>query len=159
MLPPVFQRNTSEQVNQHTALAHLRQGYADGHTPLMQPKWQSLVAAMPADGAAQPGPTPDGADDAAAAAKSEKKAQRPRSLAEWCEAGSWTAPAVGGERRPLPRYDHAVAGVGMKMFVVGGNNGEGGLSGPPAAECLESQTLITGHVGATGNSCYISLSL
>jgi len=56
---------------------------------------------------------------------SEEEAQRPRSLAEWCEAGSWTAPAVGGERRPLPRYDHAVAGVGMKMFVVGGNNGEG----------------------------------
>ena len=94
-----------------------------GRTSLAQPKWQSLAAEAPADGAAQPGTTADGTDDAATA--SDKEAQRPRSLEEWCEAGSWTAPAVGGERRPLPRYDHAVAGVGMKMFVVGGNNGEG----------------------------------
>ena len=103
-----------------------------------QPKWQTLAAEAPPDGAGQPGTTADGAVDEAAA---DEDKQRPRTLAEWCEAGSWTAPAVGGERRPLPRYDHAVAGVGLKMFVVGGNNGAHGplfcsntasWHGPPA---------------------------
>jgi hypothetical protein len=39
------------------------------------------------------------------------------------EAGSWMAPAVGGERRPAARYEHAVALVGNRMFLVGGNSG------------------------------------
>lgn len=39
------------------------------------------------------------------------------------EAGSWMAPAVGGERRPAARYEHAVALVNNRMFLVGGNSG------------------------------------
>lgn len=43
--------------------------------------------------------------------------------ADAAEAGSWMAPAVGGERRPAARYEHAVALVNNRMFLVGGNSG------------------------------------
>lgn len=43
--------------------------------------------------------------------------------ADAAEAGSWTAPAVGGDRRPAARYEHAVALVDSCMYLVGGNSG------------------------------------
>ena len=46
-----------------------------------------------------------------------------RSLEESCEAGAWTVASVEGLKQPHPRYEHGVAALGLKMFVVGGNCG------------------------------------
>lgn len=63
-------------------------------------------------------------------------------VVEASEAGSWTAPAVGGVRRPGARYEHAVARLGGHMFVVGGNCGEEEDGRPACFRCSVAMTAM-----------------
>ena len=103
----------------------------------LQVNWYEL-STSPATEAAQPDLLRGTATDALAAAAAstqsqsdgaEAAEQQPaerRSLQDSCEVGAWTAPTVDGPRRPHARYEHAVAGLGLRMFLVGGNHGAHG---------------------------------
>ena len=103
----------------------------------LQPSWYdlSLQDKNPADPEATSGAAAAPSADAAVStrepapsaavdtASQQEPAQR-RNLSESCEEGAWTVASCDGLRHPHGRYEHDVAGMGMKMFVVGGNCGE-----------------------------------
>lgn len=103
----------------------------------LQPDWWQRSNSAGAERAAANGVADSPSDSDAAPQQEEPRAaggqQRPqanggpgprRSVVGPSEAGSWTAPVVGGVRRPGARYEHAVALLDGRMFVVGGNCGE-----------------------------------
>lgn len=79
------------------------------------PEATAAASAAPAAGGREGEPAGGGAAHEPPAAR--------RSLEESCEVGSWTVAAVEGSKQPHPRYEHGVAALGLKMFVVGGNCG------------------------------------
>ena len=87
-----------------------------------------------ADAEAPPAPAPaqEVSEPAAAAEEEEGAKEAPpaapappksRSVAEVVVEGSWVCPYIATPKKPPPRYEHAVALVGSKMILVGGNYG------------------------------------
>eukprot|EP00887_Chlorella_sp_A99_P000351 scaffold13.g351.t1 len=70
------------------------------------------AAAPEAEAAAPPAPAPPSAPSPKA-----------RSVAEVVVEGSWVCPYIASAKKPPPRYEHAVALVGNRMVLVGGNYG------------------------------------
>ncbi|KAL6782490.1 hypothetical protein ACKKBG_A06980 [Auxenochlorella protothecoides x Auxenochlorella symbiontica] len=48
-------------------------------------------------------------------------AHKPRSVAEVVVEGSWVSPFIAAPRKPAPRYEHAVALLGPRAYVLGGS--------------------------------------
>ena len=96
----------------------------------VQPDWWALLQASGGvtNGASANGVSSGQQSSNANATQSgtgDSTAGEQQSASAASEAGSWTAPAVGGGRRPGARYEHAVAlsEDGGRMYLVGGNCG------------------------------------
>lgn len=63
------------------------------------------------------------APPAAAATAAGQANPKSRSVAEVVVEGSWVCPYIASAKKPPPRYEHAVALVGNRMIVAGGNYG------------------------------------
>lgn len=43
-------------------------------------------------------------------------------LNEAASDGSWSTPYFPEDKKPFPRYEHGVAVIGAKMYIIGGNS-------------------------------------
>lgn len=115
-----------------------------------QPNWwlrsSSAGDVQPADSG-----SPDATEQSSGAQQHQAQANgavESRDGTEAAESGSWTAPAVGG-RLPAARYEHAVALVDGRMFLVGGNSGGRYLSDTWVLD-LQSMTWAPGPSSTKG---------
>jgi hypothetical protein len=92
---------------------------------MMQPDWwearESGRYAASSDKADSTAPPTSSAS--AAASQQGAPPLSSRSVAEVVVEGSWVSPYILSEKKPPPRYEHAVALVNSQIFVSGGNCG------------------------------------
>jgi len=62
-----------------------------------------------------------GAGAGAGAGTDKAKVPKRRSVAEVLVEGSWVSPYIDDSHRPTPRYEHSMALMGSKAYLVGGN--------------------------------------
>jgi hypothetical protein len=91
---------------------------ADAAAPTASAAADSPSAAPPAPLTAALPPAP-----APAPANGQRSVKGQRSVAEVVVEGSWVSPFIASEARPPPRYEHAAALAGPRLFVVGGAAG------------------------------------
>lgn len=63
----------------------------------------------------------DGAGPGAGPGAERTKGAKRRSVAEVLVEGSWVSPYIDDSHRPTPRYEHSMALMGSKAYLVGGN--------------------------------------
>lgn len=65
--------------------------------------------------------TDTGTDAGTDAGAGKAKMPKRRSVAEVLVEGSWVSPYIDDSHRPTPRYEHSMALIGSKAYLVGGN--------------------------------------
>ncbi|GMH36106.1 hypothetical protein BSKO_03974 [Bryopsis sp. KO-2023] len=94
----------------------------------VQPNWWG-IGSNPAPAAPQqtaaPTPAPADAPSNLAPATNGGGPSSEQRLSEAAAEGSWSTPYLDGASKPAPRYEHGMAVMGSKMFVIGGNSAGG----------------------------------
>ena len=78
-----------------------------------------------------------------------KKNVKRRSVAEVLVEGSWVSPYIDDAQRPTPRYEHSMALLGSKAYLIGGN-----YAGRYIADtwCLDLESLAWSQVVPSSSS-------
>ena len=100
------------------------------------------------NGSDKSGSADGGAENKGGAEEGKTKLPKRRSVAEVLVEGSWVSPYIDDSQRPTPRYEHSVALMGSKVYLIGGN-----YAGRYIADtwCLDLENLAWSQV-VSGNA-------